>query len=73
MLIWVFLFPLFVVNLMITELRWPFDGSITVQAYNRTTEQWSNEHTITMNKDICNKHVERCVDILARGNWGHSK
>ena len=55
------------------QLRWPFDGSITVEAYNRTTEQWSNEHTITMNKDICFKQVERCVDILAQGSWGHPK
>ena len=56
------------------QLRWPFNGSITVQAYNRTTEQWSNEHTITMNKDVCiKKCVERCVDVLAQGNWGHPK
>ena len=52
------------------QLRWPFNGSITVQAYNRTTEQWSNEHTIVMNKEECSKRVERCVDVLAQGAWG---
>ena len=52
------------------QLHWPFDGSITVQAYNRTTEQWSNEHTIIMNKEECSKRVERCVDVLTRGGWG---
>jgi TNF receptor-associated factor 4 len=57
------------------HLRWPFDGSITVQAYNRTTEQWSNERTIIMNKEECTKkvYVERCVDILTQGSWGKPK
>jgi TNF receptor-associated factor 4 len=55
------------------QLRWPFDGSITVQAYNRTTEQWSNERTITMNRAVCTKEVERCVDVLAQGCWGYFK
>jgi TNF receptor-associated factor 4 len=55
------------------QLRWPFDGRITVQAYNRTTEQWSNEHTITMNKEICTKEVERCMDELVRGASGYAK
>ena len=55
------------------QLRWPFDGSITVQAYNRTTKQWSNEHTITMNKERCTKEVKRCVDILAQGSRGYPK
>jgi TNF receptor-associated factor 4 len=56
------------------QLRWPFDGSITVQAYNCTTKQWSNEHTITMNKEECTKmHAERCVDVLAQPSWGYPK
>ena len=54
------------------QLHWPFDGRITVQAYNRTTEQWSNKHTIVMNKEECSKQVERCVDILTRGGRGCS-
>jgi TNF receptor-associated factor 4 len=53
------------------QLRWPFDGSITVQAYNRTTERWSNDHTITMNKAICAKEVERCVDKVSQGGCGY--
>ena len=55
------------------QLRWPFNGSITVQAYNRTTQQWSNEHTIIMNKEECAEKVERSVDILTQGGWGHHK
>ena len=53
------------------HLRWPFNGSITVQAYNRTTEQWSNEHTIVMNRNECGlRYVKRPVDILTHGSWG---
>ena len=53
------------------QLRWPFDGSVTVQAYNRTTEQWSNKHIIVMNKAECGlKYVSRCMDLLRHGSWG---
>ena len=56
------------------QLCWPFDGRITIQAYNRTTKQWSNEHTIVMNETICGiVHVEKCVDKLANRSWGYSK
>ena len=48
------------------QLCWPFDGRITVQAYNRTTKQWSNEHTIILER------VTRCTDVLAHGCWGFS-
>ena len=53
------------------QLRWPFNGSITVQAYNHTTEQWSNKHIITMNKECCIDNVERCVDTLRQRSWGY--
>ena len=32
------------------QLNWPFDGSVTVQAYNHTIKQWSNEYTIVLNQ-----------------------
>ena len=55
------------------QLRWPFNGSITVQAYNRTIEQWSNERTIVMNEIKCGlKYVKRCVDVLIHARWGKS-
>ena len=53
------------------QLHWPFDGRITVEAYNRTTEQWSNKHTIIMNKEQCPMKVERSVDILTQGGRGY--
>ena len=56
------------------QIRWPFDGSITVEIYNRTTEQWSNEHIIVMNKEKCSdKQAERCVDALFQGSWGYPR
>ena len=43
-------------------------------SYNRTTEQWSNEHIIVMNKEKCSdKQVERCVDTLFQGSWGYPR
>ena len=55
------------------QLCWPFDGSITIEVYNRTTEQWSNEQTIAMNEAICGpKVVGRCLNIMAQGSWGYS-
>ena len=55
------------------QLRWPFDGSITVQAYNRTTEQWSNERTIVMNEKRSGLEcVKRCIDVFAHSSWGHA-
>ena len=49
------------------QLHWPLDCSVTIQAYNRTIRQWSNEHTIVLNQKGCGlKSVERCVDTMGR-------
>ena len=45
------------------QLRWPFNGRITVQAYNRTKGRWSYEQVIMMNA------VKRCVDTSS-GSFG---
>ena len=51
------------------QLRWPFNGRITVQLYNRNTKRWSNEHTVVMNQKECDlKDVDRCVDVLIKGS-----
>ena len=48
-----------------------FDGKITVQAFNRTTEEWSNEYTIVMNeKELGPSYVKRHVNILADKGCG---
>ena len=54
------------------QLQWPFSGKITVQTYNRTTEQWLNEHTIVMNERKCGlNYVKRKVDLLSELGWGY--
>ena len=50
------------------QLKWPFDGEITVQAYNRTQKQWCAELTVALNRRVCGLDVvRRCVDSLSYG------
>ena len=54
------------------HLCWPFDGVITVQAYNRTTNEWSNERRIVMNARECDiRVVSRRMDVLISGKSGY--
>ena len=54
------------------QLRWPFNGRITVQAYNRTTEKWSFERTIVMNVRKCGlAAVKRCDNTLNAVGGGY--
>ena len=40
-------------------LQWPFKGTVTVQAYNYTLQNWSNEKTI----EVCEPaDVRRCLN-----------
>ena len=53
------------------QLRWPFKGKVTVQAYNRTTEKWSNEKNIVLSKEECGlPYVQRRFDSQTFGSWG---
>ena len=53
------------------QLRWPFKGKVTVQVYNRTTERWSNERKIVLNKEVSGlPYVQRCFDTQMFGTWG---
>ena len=55
------------------KLQWPFDGEVTVQAYNRTTRQWSMEQTFILNKRKCDLSVvSRRVDAMAATSWGYN-
>lgn len=50
------------------QLHWPFSGKVTVQAYNRTKEQWSFERAIEMTERKCGlETVSRCVDAPIAG------
>ena len=54
------------------QLRWPFSGKITVQAYSRTKEQWSFQRVIEMNERKWSLAVvNKCVDVpIAGGGAG---
>ena len=55
------------------HLKWPFDGEVTVQVYNRTQEKWSIETKIELNKECGLDVVERQVDLLSSARWGCPK
>ena len=53
------------------KLRWPFNGEVTVQAYNRSRKQWAREKTFIMNERECAPHVFcRQVDTMVAGHCG---
>ena len=53
------------------QLHWPFNGKITVEAYNCVSERWSFKQVIEMNEDIWDATVvSRCCDKILRGGAG---
>ena len=55
------------------QLQWPFKGKVTVQAYNSTIKNWSNNLTIELNEEECGRYyVERCFDVQTYGGWGYN-
>ena len=36
------------------QLKWPFDGEVTIQAYNRTQRRWAAEMTVALNNRVLN-------------------
>ena len=56
------------------QLKWPFDGEITIQAYNHTRMRWSRESRILLNEKECGLDVVgRQVGPLNSGGWGCPK
>ena len=54
------------------RLKWPFDGEVTVQAYNRTLRNWVEEESIWLNKKDCDLvAVRRQIDTLSSACWGY--
>ena len=50
------------------QLRWPFNGKIVIQAYNRISQKWSNEMTIVADSRTAHfKDVKKCEDVLVNG------
>ena len=56
------------------QLKWPFDGEVTVQVYNHSQEKWSKEAKIQLNKKVCGLDVvQRQVGLLPSAGWGCPK
>lgn len=66
----VYMLVFFAVNLMLN-----FNGhsvALTVEAYNRTLEQWSNRTEIVLNSQECDLRVlSRKVNVLIDGKRGY--
>ena len=55
------------------QLRWPFNGRVTVQAYNFTTKRWSNETTIVLSEEECGLQVvTRCLNVQYYEGFGYN-
>ena len=53
------------------QLHWPFNGKVTIEAYNCGSEQWSFKRVIEMNEDIWGATVvSRCYDKILWGGAG---
>ena len=53
------------------KLQWPFNGKVTVQLYNQTTDKWSFEKTIELNEGKCDPiQVSRCLEIQMQRSCG---
>ena len=54
------------------QLKWPFDGSVTVEANNCTTEKWSNNRPLWwMNKYVVACLATRSKNTLVHGSLGY--
>jgi TNF receptor-associated factor 4 len=54
------------------QLKWPFDGEVTVQAYNHSQRRWCREKKIRLNDRECGLDVVgRQVGPLISGGWGY--
>jgi TNF receptor-associated factor 4 len=48
------------------QLKWPFNGEVTIQAYNRTQRRWSADLIVVLNERVCGLDVVRKrVDSLS--------
>ena len=44
------------------QLKWPFNGEVIIQAYNRTEERWSTELSVVLNRRVSQLDVRKRVD-----------
>ena len=54
------------------QLQWPFNGEVTVEAFNRSLNQWSRRVVIKLN-DKCGNDVASKPPMFRNVGWGYHK
>ena len=54
-------------------LQWPFRGRVTVQAYNRGTEEWDNDYVVRFDNSPESYCKQPLADSLSNPGWGVAK
>ena len=53
------------------QLKWPFNGEVTIQAYNHTQRRWCAEVIVVLNERACGLDVvQKRIDSLSYAYYG---
>ena len=55
------------------QLKWPFNGVVTIAMFNWGTKEWDYSKTIPLEDSVPIKHRKRAVDCISSGTWGYSE
>ena len=55
------------------KLKWPFNGVVTIEMFNRQTEKWESIRGIPLDDSIPVYSRRRAVDRASGGVYGYSK
>ena len=55
------------------KLKWPFNGVINVQLFNRQTDKWENNREIVLDDSPPIASRRRPEDMFASEGWGYRK
>ena len=55
------------------KLKWPFNGVINVQVFNRQTDKWENNRKIVIDDSLPIDSRKRSEDLFANNGWGYGQ
>ena len=55
------------------QLQWPFNGEITIETFNRSREQWSEQKVIEMSQEVCGVDYVSKTKNFQNAEWGEPK
>ena len=55
------------------QLKWPFNGIVTIAMFNRRTNEWDNSNDIKLDDSVPIKDRRRAVDCISGGGRGYSR